>query len=133
VPGLERTIDLAPATLARVERRGSDVAVHFPSQPSYTDASGDAPRIVPLFRCELLIEAAQIESIPDRLPLESDDWSLRYRGGTRASFLPVPFEAEGPIELTFGSAQNSKVVVSGKRVRFDALEQVGTEEQWPAT
>jgi len=133
VPGFERTIDLSPATLAKIERRGDDVALHFPSQPSYTDAHGNAPRVVPFFRCELLVEGALIESIPDKFPLESEDWSLTFRGGSRACFLPDPFEADGPVKISFGPHDSARVVISGKRVRFSTHEQVGTEEQWPAT
>ena len=65
VPVAERTIDLSPAVLAAIERRGGAVVLIFPRQACYSDAVGDAPRVVPLFRCELRIEDAEIEAMPD--------------------------------------------------------------------
>jgi hypothetical protein len=129
----ERTIDLSPAYLAAIELRGNTIVLVFPRQACYSDASGDAPRVVPLFRCEMQFEAAQIEAMPDSLPLETDDWELSFRGGSRACLLPASFEAAGPVRLRFGQAATAQAVITGRRVRFRAHEQVGTEEQWPAT
>jgi hypothetical protein len=78
-------------------------------------------------------EAAQIEAMPDALPIETDDWELSFRGGSRASLLPASFEAEGPVRLRFGQVKTARAVITGRRVLFAAHEQVGTEEQWPAT
>jgi hypothetical protein len=76
-------------------------------------------------------EAAQIEAMPDALPLETGDWELSFRGGSCAHLLPASFEADGPVRLRFGEAPTARVVITGRRVSFRAREQVGTEEQWP--
>lgn len=127
----DRTIDLSPACLGAIERRGDRIVLVFPRQACYSDAIDDAPRVVPLFRCEMQFEVAQIEAMPDALPLETDDWELSFRGGSCACLLPASFEADGPVRLRFGDAPAARLVISGRRVWFCAHELVGTEEQWP--
>ena len=133
MPVAERTIDLSPAVLGQIEHRGNDVALVFPKQACYSDARGDAPRVVPYFHCEMQLEQAHIEQYPDVLPFEADEWRLNFRGGSRGSLLPIGFEAEGPIELILGLDSASRAVVTAKRFRFVVHSQVATEEQWPAT
>jgi hypothetical protein len=129
----ERTIDLTPAILDRIERRGSAIALIFPKQACYSDAVGDAPIRIPFFACELQIEAATLESEPASFPLESEEWQLRFKGGSRASLLPVDFQADGPVRLTFGDDPANCLVITGLRVHFKVCAKVGVEESWPAT
>jgi hypothetical protein len=88
---------------------------------------------IPLFSCELHIEAAELETEPVSLPLESEKWQLLFKGGSRASLLPVNFQAEGPVRLTFGDTSANRLVVTGQSVRFAVGPRVGEEESWPAT
>ena len=80
----ERIIDLTPAVLERVEHRGGTLALIFPRQACYSDATGDAPMVIPFFSCELTIEAATVESLPTSFPVSTEEWSLQFKGGTRA-------------------------------------------------
>jgi hypothetical protein len=129
----ERVIDLTPAVLERVENRGGTVALIFPRQACYSDAVGDAPLRIPYFACELQVEAATIESMPTSFPVAAEEWQLQFNGGSRASLLPVDFQAEGPVRLTFGDDSTNRLVVTGKRVGFTVGEKVDEEQSWAAT
>jgi hypothetical protein len=129
----ERVIDLTPAVLDRVERRGGAVALIFPRQACYSDAVGNAPMLVPLYSCELQIEAATVHSMPASFPIKAEEWLLHFEGGSRASLLPFDFQADGPVHLTFGDDAANRLVVTGQRVGFNVGAKVGDEPSWPAT
>ena len=53
-------------------------------------------------------------------------------GHLRAHFIPIPFETEGPVELSFYLADETlALVVSGSRAVLSLDGQIGVDEYWP--
>jgi hypothetical protein len=118
----DRTIDLEPAVLAAVEQLSDDVVLVFPSQPSY-NAQQTA---VPYFTCKMRISKGVIERNDAVLPLETDEWRVEYLGGSRQCFLPIGFEAAGPVRVTFLQRDVPKLIVAGDRFEFIVGAQVAS-------
>jgi hypothetical protein len=130
---LGRFIALNPAVIGGVERRGNAVAVLFSEQACYSDATGSAPRRVPLYACELVIDSAEVKLQPKDLPVTCLQWELISNGGTHSIALPVELSVDGPVKFWFGDRPANRLVVVGTHARFHVGQIVRELEQWPAT
>jgi len=68
---VDDVVDFDPAVVRAVVRREDHVAIVFDQQPCYSRATGEAPRIVPLYNCEIRVWDAQIELIEVEFPYEA--------------------------------------------------------------
>jgi hypothetical protein len=116
----DRTIDLEPAVLTAIEQRLNKVVLVFPRQPSYSTQQTH----VPYFACEMRVRGGVIERNDAVLPLQTDEWRVEYLGGSRRCFLPMGFEAQGPVRVTFWQQDIPRLVVAGDRFEFIVGAQV---------
>src|SRR3569832_933738 len=99
MPSVGDVVDLEPAEVRAIEKREGYVAVVFSRQPAWARAVGENPRVVPLYDCELHVWGGKIERLEIALPYETDDWEIKYKGGSRRCFLPVAFRETGPVRF----------------------------------
>jgi hypothetical protein len=122
-------VDLDPAVVCALEMRVGYVAIIFSRQPVWSRASGENPRLVPLYDCEIRMWGAKVELLEAQLPYETTEWEIEFNGGSRSCFLPTEFRAAGPARLRLGPLGAPRIVVSGTGVSLYLGEQVGSFEQ----
>jgi hypothetical protein len=88
---------------------------------------------VPVFASRLRIADGTIDLCQVSFPFEPDYWHIVFGSGhLRAHFIPIPFEAEGPVELSFYLPDETlALVVSGSRAVLSLDGQIGVDEYWP--
>lgn len=121
-------IDFVPAEISGIERQGSLLVVAFPGQPWIDEHIHDVG-VVAVHHCELHIENGQCAGANlFSFPLAIENLRISFAGGARGCFLPIGFQAAGPIEIQVEVQEHGKfeyrVLAVGDAVELRVLEKV---------
>ena len=131
--GPDDVLDFAPIHISSIVNDAGVIVVKAPSQPCYSQTSGEGPWQVPVYCCEMHVYAGSIKTLSVNLPFDTEDWTVDYEGGSRGFLLPWVFEAEGPIRLAFFVGEDPKIEIVGERFALHVTELVGQRETRNAT
>ena len=121
-------IDLEPATISEIVKRGEHVVIVLPGQVAYGEEKEERPTSLPLMHCELLLRDGIMGSELPSFPFAAETISLEYEGGSRRLFVPLGFRANGPARVYAELESDYVLLAEGSSIELHIVRESGRIE-----